>query len=122
MKRTQKEQLVSELKGTMEGATALYFTDFTGLNVKRMTELRRRLRIRVWSGAQHRRLSLAAAQFSLRIMGSEQPVGQRDVRYVTPERVGAAIERAGRAFEPESISAPVQRGLSACPAVRRRLR
>lgn len=44
MKRTQKEQLVSELKGTMEGATALYFTDFTGLNVKRMTELRRRLR------------------------------------------------------------------------------
>lgn len=44
MKRTEKEQLVSELKGRMEGATALYFTDFTGLNVKRMTELRRRLR------------------------------------------------------------------------------
>ena len=44
MKRTEKEQLVSELKGKMEGATALYFTDFTGLNVKRMTDLRRRLR------------------------------------------------------------------------------
>ena len=44
MKRTQKEQLVSELRGKMKGATALYFTDFTGLNVKRMTELRRRLR------------------------------------------------------------------------------
>lgn len=44
MKRTEKEQLVSELKGKMDGATALYFTDFTGLNVKRMTELRRRLR------------------------------------------------------------------------------
>ena len=28
----------------MEGATALYYTDFTGLNVKRMTDLRRRLR------------------------------------------------------------------------------
>jgi large subunit ribosomal protein L10 len=44
MKRTDKEQLVSELKEKIEGATALYYTDFTGLNVKRMTDLRRRLR------------------------------------------------------------------------------
>ena len=44
MKRTEKEQLVAELKDKIEGAKALYYTDFTGLNVKRMTELRRRLR------------------------------------------------------------------------------
>jgi large subunit ribosomal protein L10 len=44
MNRTEKEQLVSELKPKLEGATALYYTDFTGLNVKRMTDLRRRLR------------------------------------------------------------------------------
>ena len=44
MKRTEKEQLVSELRTKIDGATALYFTDFTGLNVKRMTDLRRRLR------------------------------------------------------------------------------
>ena len=44
MNRTEKEQLVSELKAKLEGATALYYTDFTGLNVKRMTDLRRRLR------------------------------------------------------------------------------
>ena len=44
MNRTEKEQLVSELKQKIEGATALYYTDFTGLNVKRMTELRRTLR------------------------------------------------------------------------------
>jgi large subunit ribosomal protein L10 len=44
MKRTDKEQLVVELKEKIGGATALYYTDFTGLNVKRMTELRRRLR------------------------------------------------------------------------------
>jgi len=44
MNRTEKEQLVSELKTKLEGATALYYTDFTGLNVKRMTDLRRRLR------------------------------------------------------------------------------
>jgi large subunit ribosomal protein L10 len=44
MKKSEKEQLVSELAQKLRGANALYFTDFTGLNVKRMTELRRRLR------------------------------------------------------------------------------
>ena len=44
MKRSQKEQLVTELTDKIKGAKALYYTDFTGLNVKRMTELRRRLR------------------------------------------------------------------------------
>jgi large subunit ribosomal protein L10 len=44
MKRSDKEQLVTELTDKIRGAKALYYTDFTGLNVKRMTELRRRLR------------------------------------------------------------------------------
>jgi large subunit ribosomal protein L10 len=44
MKKAEKDQLVTELQTKMRDATALYFTDFTGLNVKRMTELRRRLR------------------------------------------------------------------------------
>src|SRR5215204_5218160 len=44
MKRAEKEQLVTELSDKLQGAKSLYYTDFTGLNVKRMTELRRRLR------------------------------------------------------------------------------
>ena len=44
MKRSEKEQLVVELRGKIDGAAALYYTDFTGLNVKRMTDLRRKLR------------------------------------------------------------------------------
>lgn len=44
MKRTEKEQLVTELSDKIRGASAVYYTDFSGLNVKRMTELRRRLR------------------------------------------------------------------------------
>src|ERR671918_1279367 len=44
MNKTEKSQLVSELSDKIKGAKALYYTDFTGLNVKRMTELRRRLR------------------------------------------------------------------------------
>ncbi len=44
MNRTDKEKLVAELSKKIKGANALYYTDFTGLNVKRMTDLRRRLR------------------------------------------------------------------------------
>jgi large subunit ribosomal protein L10 len=44
MKRADKDQAVGELALKLKSATALYYTDFTGLNVKRMTELRRRLR------------------------------------------------------------------------------
>ena len=44
MKRSDKEQLVAELKTRIKGADALYYTDFTGLNVKRMTDLRRKFR------------------------------------------------------------------------------
>ena len=44
MKRSEKEQAITELSAQMTNIKALYFTDFTGLNVKRMTDLRRRLR------------------------------------------------------------------------------
>jgi large subunit ribosomal protein L10 len=44
MKRTEKDRIVAELSEKLQGAKALYYTDFTGLNVKRMTELRRRFR------------------------------------------------------------------------------
>ena len=44
MKRSDKDQLVTELTDKLKSASALYYTDFSGLNVKRMTELRRRLR------------------------------------------------------------------------------
>ena len=44
MKRNDKDQLIAELSDKLKGATAVYYTDFTGLNVKRMTELRRRFR------------------------------------------------------------------------------
>jgi large subunit ribosomal protein L10 len=44
MKRAEKEQLVAELSDKLKNSQSLYYTDFTGLNVKRMTELRRRLK------------------------------------------------------------------------------
>lgn len=44
MKRTEKDQLVAELSEKIKDASALYYTDFSGLSVKSMTELRRRFR------------------------------------------------------------------------------
>ena len=44
MKQADKQKLVDDLRGKLGTANALYYTDFTGLNVKRMTDLRRRLR------------------------------------------------------------------------------
>jgi len=44
MKRSDKEQLVADLKAKLSGADGVFYTDFTGLNVKRMTELRRRFK------------------------------------------------------------------------------
>jgi len=44
MKKPEKDKLVADLKAKLSGAKALYYTDFSGLNVKRMTDLRRRLR------------------------------------------------------------------------------
>ena len=44
MKREEKEKLVTELSTKLNDAQSLYYTDFTGLNVKRMTDLRRRLK------------------------------------------------------------------------------
>lgn len=44
MNKTEKQELVTELRDKLKGAKALYYTDFTGLNVKQMTDLRRRLR------------------------------------------------------------------------------
>lgn len=43
MQRVQKEQVVERLGERLEEAKCLYLTDFTGLDVEAMTELRRRL-------------------------------------------------------------------------------
>src|SRR5690349_4671560 len=50
MERTEKETVITELKERINRAPSLYLTDFHGLNVKAMTQLRRSLRK---SGAEY---------------------------------------------------------------------
>jgi large subunit ribosomal protein L10 len=44
MNKEQKNAFVDELGEKLSGASAFYLTDFTGMNVKQMTQFRRRLR------------------------------------------------------------------------------
>lgn len=44
MKKQEKDQFIGELQQKLEGASAFYLTDFTGLNVKQITQFRARLR------------------------------------------------------------------------------
>lgn len=62
MKRADKEALVADFRGRMEGAPVVYLTDFTGLDVKAMTTLRRRLRE---SGAEYMVIKNRLAQRAL---------------------------------------------------------
>lgn len=50
MDRASKETLVTQLRARIDRAPVMYLTDFTGLGVKEMTELRSRLRK---SGAEY---------------------------------------------------------------------
>lgn len=50
MNRTQKESFVSDLRERIRKAPVVYLTDFTGLDVKSITKLRRSLRA---SGAEY---------------------------------------------------------------------
>jgi large subunit ribosomal protein L10 len=44
MRKEQKNEFVDELQQKLDAATAFYLTDFTGMNVKQMTQFRARLR------------------------------------------------------------------------------
>jgi len=67
MKKTEKEALVTGLRDRMKGASSLYYTDFTGLNVKQMTDLRRRLRK---AGVEYVVIKNSLAQRAVAVMGS----------------------------------------------------
>ncbi len=44
MKRSEKEQIITEVKEKIERAKSMYFADFTGITVEQINELRREFR------------------------------------------------------------------------------
>jgi large subunit ribosomal protein L10 len=73
MNRTKKSQVVDELTAQLVRSPNLYLTDFTGLTVKRMTELRRKLRA---AGIEY---AVVKNTLALRAMQSASVAGLDDV-------------------------------------------
>jgi large subunit ribosomal protein L10 len=67
--RAQKEEIVAALAAKLGGAPTIYVTDFTGLNVARLTELRRRLRA---AGVEY---LVVKNTLALRALGEDQLAG-----------------------------------------------
>ena len=89
--RTQKGEVVVDLKDRLTRSPAIYVTDFTGLTVKRMTDLRRKLR-GVGVGYVVVKNTLAARAFAeVKISGMDDVLaGATGLVFAGPDPVGAA--------------------------------
>ena len=107
MKRTDKEQLVTELKREDQGRHALYYTDFTGLNVKRMTELRRRLRK---AGVEYVVIKNSLALRAVNESGLRGAERSRDRRASWSRRTRSPPRRSSTDFAKENEQRPSVKG------------
>ncbi|QTA38877.1 50S ribosomal protein L10 [Thermosipho ferrireducens] len=67
--RAQKEKLVKEFAETFKNSSLIMFTDYKGLNVQQITELRRKLREKLESGARYRVVKNSVIRFALKEAG-----------------------------------------------------
>lgn len=74
MKRSEKEEIVAEVAEVARRARGLFFTDFTGLTVEQITELRREFRK---SGVQYRVAKNTLIRKALQSLGSYDAVSDR---------------------------------------------
>jgi large subunit ribosomal protein L10 len=86
MKREEKEQIIAEVTEVAKRATGIFFTDFTGLTVEQVTDLRREFRK---SGIQYRVAKNTLIRKALETVGGYDPVFDR---LVGPTGVAFAFE------------------------------
>lgn len=70
-----KQQVVQEIEEKLKSASLVVFSDYRGLNVQEMTELREKLRI---SGVEIKVLKNTMTRFALRNAGYEEVADQLD--------------------------------------------
>jgi len=87
----QKQQVVEEIKQKLEAATLVVCTDYRGLNVEQITELRTKLRV---PGVEYRVLKNTMFRFALEQSGYEdiasQITGPNAVIFSNDDPVGPA--------------------------------
>ena len=106
--RVAKSEVIVALKERLNKSPAIYVTDFTGLTVKRMTDLRRKLR-GVGVGYEVVKNTLAARAFSeVQISGLDDVLnGATGLVFAGPDPVGAAkiLEDFNREFQQPKVKA-----------------
>jgi large subunit ribosomal protein L10 len=70
--RSQKEKLVQEISESLKNSSLILFSDYKGLNVEQITDLRRRLREKLGSGARYRVIKNSVAYFAMKEAGYEE--------------------------------------------------
>jgi large subunit ribosomal protein L10 len=74
MKRSEKQQIVADVAEVAKGASGMFFTDFTGLTVEQITELRREFRK---SGVKYRVAKNTLIRKALQSIGEYDQVYDR---------------------------------------------
>ncbi len=86
-----KKQAVKEIKNWFQDADLVVFTDYRGLNVSEMNELRGKLKA---AGADYRVIKNTLTRFALKEIGLEEVIpyteGPNAVLFVSDEMVGSA--------------------------------
>jgi large subunit ribosomal protein L10 len=91
MPRPEKVQAVADIKGWLEGAQAVYLTEYRGLTVKQLRDLRRNLRK---TGAHYRVVKMTLARLAVEELGldilDEQLTGPTALTFADNDAVATA--------------------------------
>lgn len=123
MSKTERQSAVDALTAQLKAAPNVYVTDFSGLNVLRMTELRRRMRA---AGVTYvvvkntlARRALAASEIGTLDEHLKGPTGL--VLSTDPLAAAKVITEFAREFEKPTVKAGYVDGAAVAPAYIKRL-
>lgn len=113
MPRPEKVQAVAEIKERIEGASAVFLTEFRGLSVKQLSQLRRSLRE---SGADYKVVKMTLAKRATDELGidgiSEHLVGPTGLTFANTDAVATAkaLRDAGKDNDKLVVKAGILQG------------
>jgi large subunit ribosomal protein L10 len=124
--KAQKQEMVTMLASRLARATTLYVTDFTGLNVARITQLRRRLRQAGTDFVVVKNTLARRALGDAKVQGLEEHLaGPTGLVLTEPGADAAAAAKVladfAREFEKPAIKAGLVNGKPVTPAQVKRL-
>ncbi len=122
--KAQKQEMVTALATRLRRATTLYLTDFTGLDVAQITQLRRRLRQAGTDFVVVKNTLALRALGDAQVQGLEQHLAGPTGLVLTeadPAAAAKVLSDFAREFEKPAIKAGLVKGQAVTPAQVKRL-